>query len=210
MDKDFWPTLYEDPFAVERIKKCVELADIKPSMNVLDVGCNKMEASKYIPTSCHYIGIDSINGFEIDGGFNLLQKFDRILCLEVLEHLKYPRKTLESIVSHLNDEGIAIISLPNEVSLFHRLRSLFGIVDQECFSESGKHLHLPSLKQAQAFLSAYLRIQKVAFYTSDGCGSRQSVVRSAIRLFPKRLLQLLADVCPSLFSRGFIFVCNKV
>lgn len=38
--------------------------------------------------------------------------FDKVLCLELLEHLKYPSKTLDEIDSVLKERGILIISVP--------------------------------------------------------------------------------------------------
>ena len=203
---DHWPDLYEDKYAVKRIEKSVELADIYPGMSVLDIGCHKGELQTYLPVETFYTGIDHLNGHDFDGGFSLGKKFDRILCLEVLEHLKWPRKTAQSIKDHLAPGGVAVISLPNEATLFHRIRSLLGTPDAEAFSENGKHFHLPSMLQSFQFLSEYFEIEHVSPYLSDGSGSRASWLRPILRLFP---LQILCDMCPSLFARGFIFVCKK-
>lgn len=209
MLKDYWPTLHSDPFARERLRRSCELLNCAFHHSVLDVGCHKKEAREFLPSGVDYTGIDSLLGHDFDGGLHLLYKFNRILCLEVLEHLKYPHRTLESIVSLLKEDGILVISLPNEASLFHRVRAFLGIVDQECFSEHGKHLHLPSLRQAYSFVSGYLKILKVEYYVSDGCGTRSKLARAILRLFPIQMLRFLATFCPSLFARGFIFVCIK-
>ena len=208
MAKDFWPDLHCDPFARERLKRSCELLNCSHHHSVLDVGCHKKEALEFLPKGIDYTGIDSMNGFEFDGGVDLLFKFDRILCLEVLEHLKYPQKTLQSIVELLKPGGIIVISLPNEATLFHRVRSFFGCIDAEAFSESGKHLHLPSLKQAYSFVSEYLTVRRVEYYISSGLGCRQGFARIILQLFPKQILRTLAKSFPSLFSRGFIFVCS--
>src|SRR3990167_4800691 len=142
--------LYKDKYALKRIEKSVAMAEVESFMEVLDLGCNTQEVKKLIPAGCIYVGIDTdlyagktllIN---FDGEFSFERVFDRIFCLETLEHLKKPASTLASIKKHLNQDGIVIVSLPNEATLFHRIRSLLGVVDQECFSEKGKHLHLPS------------------------------------------------------------------
>lgn len=208
--KDHWPDLHDDKFARERLRRSCELLSVAHHHSVLDIGCHKKEALKFLPKTIDYTGLDILFGDEFDGGFNLLYKFNRILCLEVLEHLKFPRKTLVSMIELLKDDGVIVISLPNESSLFHRIRSLTGTVDQECFSENGKHLHLPSLRQAYEFLSEYLKILKVEYYISDGCGTKQSWLRTLLKRIPKPLMQSLANMFPSLFSRGFIFVCVKI
>jgi hypothetical protein len=210
MAKDYWPELYSDPYAVKRIEKSVTLANILPGMSVLDVGCHMGELETYMPVEAMYTGIDHLNGHEIDGGFNLHQQFDRILCLETLEHLQWPRKTLASIVEHLKDDGIAVISLPNEATLFHRIRSFLGTPDQEAFSECGKHLHLPNMSQSLTFVSSHLKVLRVTPYFSLNLNnSRPSMLNTIGKLIPSKLLSLLSEIFPSLFARGFIFVCSK-
>lgn len=209
---DHWPTLHQDPYALARLRKSCELLNAKPGMSVLDVGCHQGEARQFLK-DCDYVGIDTLTGHEIDGGFNLNREFHRILCLEVLEHLQQPRATLESIYNHLQKDGILIVSLPNEASLFHRIRCLLGTVDAECFSHLGKHLHLPSLKQCRAFLkSKESRFQVVTeeYYVSpSAAGSRQAWVGKILSLIPISIHHFLAQNLPSLFARGFIFVCKK-
>jgi len=209
-NQDYWPTLYSDLYAVKRIEKSLELADIRPGMTVLDVGCHMGELESYMPIEVMYNGIDHLNGHDIDGGFELDSKFDRIICLETLEHLKYPKRTLLAIKDHLADDGFAVISLPNEATLFHRIRSFFGTPDAECFSECGKHLHLPSLKQARQFIKEFLSVDGETYYINPSASaSRQSYLGFIMKLIPDQLWQFLANKLPSLFARGWIFRCSK-
>jgi len=209
---DHWPHLHDDPYALARLKKSIQLADCWPGMSLLDVGCHQMEARQFLNNVVYY-GIDTLTGYEIDGGFNLNRKFERIICLEVLEHLKNPYATLESICNHLEEGGILVVSLPNEASLFHRIRCLLGTVDAECFSNQGKHLHLPSLRQCRDFLKSLsdrLEVVSEEYYVSpSAAGSRQAWVGKILSLIPISIHQFLADRFPSLFARGFIFVCRK-
>ena len=206
---DYWPDLYEDPYALKRLKQSVALADIKKGHSVLDVGGHKGEARKLMP-EVNYVCLDAFWGHDIDGGFMLGQKFDRILCLETLEHLKYPRKTLRSIVNYLKDDGLCVVSLPNEATLFHRLRCILGTVDGESFSESGKHLHLPNTRQANQFLEQFVSVKKsVPYLNLSGAGSRQQRFLKYLELIPSAIWQVLLKGSPSLFARGTIFVCQK-
>ena len=212
---DFWEGMTEDPDAIARIKKSVKLLDCKEGMIVLDIGCHKMEAIKYLPKNIHYCGIDSENNgqqvvADIDGGFVFPKQVDRILCLEVLEHLEMPGGVLQTIQTVLKDDGVAVVSLPNEATLFHRIRCLFGTVDAECFNYGGKHLHLPSLKQSRRFLEEFFEILEVRFYTTQvGIGVKPQWVAWLMHLAPYRVLQLLATLLPSLFARGFIFKLKR-
>lgn len=210
IEKDFWPELYNDPYAVKRIERSLDLADIRPSHTVLDVGCHLGELEVYMPLEAMYYGIDILNGVNIDGGFSLPKKFDRILCLEVLEHLQHPIGTLTSIAEHLAPDGLAVISLPNEATLFHRLRSLFGVIDAEAFQECGKHLHLANLAQSETLLRRKFDIlSRHSYISPQAVGSRQRWLGYLMRLLPDTLWQWLADRWSSLFARGFIWVCQQ-
>jgi len=212
---DNWAGCYGDPYAVARIKKAVKLLDPQYEQLVLDIGCYREEAAKYLPRNVRYAGIDSEQWTEeviklnIDGGFTWPTNVSRILCLETLEHLVNPAGTLASMREHLSHDGVCIVSLPNEATLFHRLRSLLGTVDAECFSHRGKHLHLPSLAQCRRFLGTEFLIESETYYISPAaCGSRQEWLGIALKLIPDKLWQGLADMLPSLFARGFIFKCR--
>lgn len=211
---DYWAGMECDPESIDRIRLSCGLLDARVGMTVLDIGCYKQLARKFLP-SCRYVGFDFDNFCEgtivrdLESGFLWDEPVDRILCLEVLEHLKTPSRTLNSIHYYLKKDGIAVISLPNESTLFHRIRSLLGTVDAECFGERGKHLHLPSLSQCRAFLrrSGFVIVRE-KYYLAFG-SSRQKWLTASLRLLPKRWMQFLADLLPSLFARGFVFVLKK-
>lgn len=211
-----WDGMYSDRYAVARIKKSVDL--LIPHLSdkdvVLDIGCFTQEAKKYLPNNIHYIGIDSkayVDGTivrDLEKGFT--KKCDAIICLEVLEHLKYPVYVLKCISYSVKPAGYVVISLPNEATLFHRIRCLFGTVDAECFSDSGKHLHLPSLNQCRKYLSKFFVIHKEVYYINPSAkGSKQEWIGNLLQLIPEQVWQFLANSFPSMFARGFIFLCSK-
>lgn len=207
----------KDKYARDRVMKSARLLlpFVKDTDTILDVGCFTWEARKYFPRSVNYIGIDQkayhakTRVVDLNHGFTPIS-CHHALCLETLEHLLDPEDTLQSIQDSLQEGGLVVISLPNETTLFHRIRSLFGIVDADCFASQGKHLHLPSLKQSREFLSKQLLIQNEVYYISpSGCGSKQAWVGQMLRILPDGFHQALADRFPSLFARGFIFLCRK-
>lgn len=211
MDDPF-PGLEFDPEALDRIRRSCELLGCRNGDTVLDVGCYRQAAKQFLP-SVKYFGLDCHKFAEgtivrdLENGFLWDSKVPRILCLEVLEHLKTPSRVLWSIQNALTDDGVAVISLPNEATLFHRIRSLLGVPDAEAFSEWGKHLHLPNLKQCRSLLGAYFEIVEEHYYVSVG-HSRQRLLSKLLSKFPKSLLGWFARFCPSLFARGFIFKCR--
>lgn len=210
-----------DLYARDRVMKSARLllpylsqVDAKPD-TILDVGCFTWEARKYYPRAINYIGLDQkkfhakTQVVDLNHGFEPIP-CNHALCLETLEHLIDPEDTLQSLYNSLHDEGKLVVSLPNEATLFHRIRALFGTVDGECFASEGKHLHLPSLKQSRLFLSGKFEIVKEVYYISPtACGSRQAPFGKILRIFPDFFHQWLADMRPSLFARGFIFLLKK-
>ena len=211
-----------DKYARDRVMKSARLLlpHLKDNDLVLDVGCFTQEARKYYPSWIRYLGIDEEIYHPETRKVGLHHGFEPIacqhsLCLETLEHLLDPKDTLDSIVKSLATGGYLVVSLPNEATIFHRIRSLLGIVDAECFSGEGKHLHLPSLSQARQFLKSNqeLELQRELYYISPtACGARGRLGRflgSTLVLIHPRIHQFLADRFPSLFARGFIFLLRK-
>lgn len=213
-----WKNMYKrDRHARDRVMKSARLLlpYLKDTDTILDVGCFTWEARKYFPRSIQYIGLDSqkfhakTQVVDLNHGFEPMS-CSHALCLETLEHLIDPADTLESLYKSLGDSGVLVVSLPNESTLFHRIRCLCGTVDAQCFSSEGKHLHLPSLKQCRKFLSTQFEIVCEKYYIApSACGSSQGWVGRILSLFPDGVHQILADWKPSLFARGFIFLLKK-
>lgn len=77
--------------------------------------------------------------------------FDVVVLTEVLEHLPYPRITLDEIVRILRSGGKLVGSVPNGTRLKNRLRFLFrGIVEND-----RTHIHHFSTRMLRDFLSRY-------------------------------------------------------
>lgn len=217
MDK-LWENMYsKDKYARNRVMKSARLLlpYLQDNDLVLDVGCFTQESRKYFPPWVKYQGIDQVAYHSQSKIVDLNHGFEPIpcnyaLCLETLEHLIDPQATLESIYNSLPDDGVLVCSVPNEATLFHRLRCLCGIVDAGCFARQGKHLHLPSLAQSRKFLSNKFEIVSEVYYISpSACNSSQEWVGRILKLIPDSSHQWLADRFPSLFARGFIFLVTK-
>ncbi len=206
-----------DRYARDRVMKSARLLlpYLKDGDTVLDVGCFTQEAKKYYQRTIQYVGIDQkkyhrdTQVVELNHGFAPMP-CSHALCLETLEHLVDPEDTLESVYNSLPDQGVLVCSVPNEATLFHRLRCLCGTVDAGAFVSEGKHLHLPSLKQARQFVSKKFEIVSEQYYISpSACNSSQEWVGRILQILPDGVHQFLANKLPSLFARGFIFVLKK-
>lgn len=90
--------------------------------NVLDIGCG----TGYFFDEYNGIGIEPCGIFERDNILNckienvkIKDKFDTIICLDVLEHLKDDTVIKKFIENNLVDNGLAIITVPAHKKLFN-------------------------------------------------------------------------------------------
>ncbi len=138
------------------------------------------------------------------------QKFDIIIATEVLEHLQDPIRHIKRIKELVNDNGVVLISLPNENTIYHRLMSLFGFGIDICAFQLYKHLHLPTIKQSTDFISQHFRIIRVSYYINPGCRrSRFEGLGKILTVLPDVFWKFGARIFPSLLARGVIFLCVK-
>jgi methionine biosynthesis protein MetW len=136
--------MYEfKPFKYSSHEKIISL--VKPNSKVLDIGC----ASGYIASqlklkNCEVTGIDNdeksleeakkhcnkvflldISKESVDG------KFDFIILGDIIEHTSNPEEVLIKLKKNLNQNGKMIVSVPNIVNIYARLRIIFGTFPQE-------------------------------------------------------------------------------
>lgn len=214
---EFWAHMYDDPYALKRIEKACELLKKHvPWGTIVEVGSFKEKARSFLTSRYTYIPYDyrrytihtnKLDLNKLNKPFKIVKFCDAILCLEVLEHLVRPERVLKKLKTHLKPDGIFIISLPNEATLFHRIRSLLGTIDAESFSSKGKHLHLPNFRQSRDFLQRLGQILECQPYINPSAkDSRQAQWFGWMKLLPDWFWQILANWKPSLFARGWIFV----
>lgn len=114
----------------KRIQKLIDLAEIKSTDKVLEVGCGAGHIIEKIKTGKLY-GID-ISEIQIERAKKKLNDrvelkkaagenipydnkfFDKVLCSEVIEHVLDPREVLKEISRVMKDDGILSLSIPNE------------------------------------------------------------------------------------------------
>lgn len=118
---------------------------IKPNSNILDIGCSKgYLACQLKKKGCIITGIDNnkedllsakkecnktilldISREKITG------KYDIIILGDILEHLQDPLTLLKSLKKNLKEKGYILISVPNGVNIYARIKILFGNFDYE-------------------------------------------------------------------------------
>lgn len=128
-------------------------------------------------------------------------KFDVVLCLEVLQQVREPVKSLQKLVRSMSDGGELYLSLPNEFHLARRINILRGRVDFGGIEDS--HIKLYSVVEHLRLIAA-CRLEVV-----------ESRVQSVIppRWFggrPHAWCNRLASVFPGLFALSVIYKCRAV
>lgn len=160
---------------------------IKPSSNILDIGCSSGTFGKELKSRKHCV----VYGTEVDRGdyqaankvldraflFNietdpipkevLAKKYDAIIFADVLEHLVNPVTTLKRIKPLLAINGKVIFSIPNMAHMSVRLQLLSGRFN---YNETGlldkTHLHFYDYNEVQRiFAASGLQITEIDYNT---------------------------------------------
>ncbi|MCI0597403.1 MAG: methyltransferase domain-containing protein [candidate division Zixibacteria bacterium] len=111
-----------------------------PGKRILDVGAGRgliarMLAEEGFEVSACDVSSDSVQLLRQQGLVSFVfdleedeleQKYDAVFCMEVLQYLRYPEKTVSKLKAALNPDGILVISVPNEFHMLRRLGILFG------------------------------------------------------------------------------------
>jgi 2-polyprenyl-3-methyl-5-hydroxy-6-metoxy-1,4-benzoquinol methylase len=80
------------------------------------------EEVQYAQEIMHKVWFEDLNTFD----FAQLGMFDCIICSHVLEHLARPWDVLESLRSHIKQDGALLVALPNALELKTRIAFLKG------------------------------------------------------------------------------------
>ncbi len=138
-----------NPEALLRFRKALRAADPAPGARVLDVGSKwggLGVVARELGLEIEYVGLDlsetnvrraAALGLDVrlaDASERLPVEdasFDRVVCLELLEHLPQPVSTLTEICRALRPDGLAVLSVPNPYSWVELFRELVGRRDPE-------------------------------------------------------------------------------
>jgi SAM-dependent methyltransferase len=146
---------------------------------VLDVGCADGYVGNILARQGYRVtGIDlprtNRTGFpssvrlveaDLDAGLPRLgEKFDYIVCADVLEHLRRPTRTIEELRGALADSGKLVASLPNSAHAYFRWNVLLGRFPQHSRGLFDRtHLHFFTWQGWQdLFASAGFRFEALS------------------------------------------------
>lgn len=198
---------------------------------VLEVGCcNGSFGAELVKAGNRVTGVDAAPSVPLTAGYQnvytadpeaglgpLTQsasgpvgKFDRVLMLDILEHLRDPSNLLENCKKVLAERGRVVLSVPNSVNLTVRLMVLFGSFE---YSDRGildwSHLRFFTARSIQALLKRH-------GYKITG---RHSTVMPLERIIPmrsdspvlkagSRLLRVLTRLAPGLLAYEIVLVAE--
>ena len=197
--------------------------------DVLDIGCGEgFFAAELAQTGNRITGVDDrltpanpvferYFSADLDKGIGAVigqldgQRFDRVLLLDVLEHLKSPERILRQAHAVLKREGSLIVSLPNIANIVVRIMLLFG---QFNYRQRGildrTHLRFFTRKTARRLLedNGYSieteRETVVPIELVLGWSEKNIVLRAL-----NRVLAMATWLMPGLFGYQIMFVARS-
>ncbi|MBI4698327.1 MAG: class I SAM-dependent methyltransferase [Nitrospirae bacterium] len=114
----------------KRVRKVIDLLNLNKEEVLLEAGCGAgnilegldcrkiigVDLSLYMLGKARQKNIDHVHllGADIESLPFRDQRFDKIICSEVLEHVMDPQRAISEIMRVLRDNGLLIISIPNE------------------------------------------------------------------------------------------------
>lgn len=160
---------------------------------------------------CDYISADLNQGLDGVAVYLNGKRFDRILLLDILEHLHNPQRILQQCHQLLQEDGQVIVSVPNIANFSVRLMLLFGNFN---YTDRGildtTHLHWYTRKTArQLLISTGYRIVAekltvVPIALALGI-SPQGILFNAIN----RVLGMLTHMMPGLLGYQIMLVARR-
>ena len=101
-------------------------------------------------------------GFMVADAQNLDRSiaYDFILCTEVIEHVDHPERVIEGINGLLKEDGIAIVSMPNLISLPYLATLMASKMGRKIDSDMRSHMKYPFYKTIGLFRRSGFEIIK--------------------------------------------------
>ena len=152
-------------------------------------GVDALPQASESPTLSEYYSADLNEGLDrvverLDG-----KRFDRVLLLDILEHLQRPERILEQCHQLVKEDGKVIVSVPNIANLTVRLMLLFGKFD---YTERG-----------------ILDRTHQRFFTRKM--ARQLMTRAGYKIVAEKTTVLPLELTLRLSTKGFVFkVLNSI
>jgi glycosyltransferase involved in cell wall biosynthesis len=200
------------------------------NMQVLDVGCgegliaaelrknaNQITGIDELPRAAEASALEEYYSTDLDGGIGPVlerlhgKRFDRILLLDVLEHLRRPERILQECHRALKRDGEIIVSVPNVANITVRLALLLGRFN---YAERGildrTHLRFFTRKTARQFITSHgyriveQRITVMPLEIVLGLSPENRLMRAITRT-----ILILTRLFPGLLGYQIMFVARS-
>lgn len=206
-----------------------QILESNTTKSILDLGCGNGFFTKYFKKyDKRIVGVDgSIYGLKqaLMAGFDecwqvkdfnsdpieLHEKFDLIICKDVMEHLLFPDQFLQNATKLLSPNGRLLVQVPNHFPLYHRLKFLItSNIDTQSYFTDAKEWNYPHIRfftddgMRDLFDSLNLKIEK-------SYSKNFSFTFPYLSFFLRKLKldQYLAEKWPNQFSIAFTY-CLKI
>ncbi|MBO9312765.1 MAG: class I SAM-dependent methyltransferase [Roseiflexus sp.] len=211
---------------------------IRDGNYVLDYGCGDCSKCGSLVHSlgAHYVGVDiSLSAIQTCVKWDRIlcgdentplpftsEKFDVVLCIEVLEHLFRPDLALQQIYRVLKPGGVLIASVPNIAWIGNRLLMAAGFFNpggspETSFRAPWKDPHIRFFtKRALLGLVKYEMGMDVIFCTGSNFSMADLPLfykAGKLRSLTRRIeipLKSLGQIMPSLFAGNLFIVARKI
>lgn len=192
---------------------------VPPNSQVLDVGCSKGYIAREIKKKgCSVVGID-LNNEDLNEAKkhcdrtilgdvtkkDIKEKFDVIILGDIIEHVSQPADLLKKLHGNLNKGGHILISTPNIVNIYPRLKIFLGSFDYEDIGFFDRtHLRFFTLKTFKKMIadSGY-SIVSLEFTPIPIYLGLPNISKTLLKPF-YYLLNIAANVYPRLFAYQFV------
>jgi 2-polyprenyl-3-methyl-5-hydroxy-6-metoxy-1,4-benzoquinol methylase len=199
--------------------------------DVLDLGCgqgffaaelkkdnNRVTGVDALPVCTHGEALERYFSADLEHGIAPVierlgnKRFDRILLLDILEHLKNPDRLLGQCHDILKRDGAVVISLPNVANIAVRLMLLFGAFN---YTQRGildrTHLRFFTRKTARQFLESnqYSILEEKITVIPLECVLGLKPGNTLLNLFT-RGLRGITRLFPGLFGYQFVFLAKSI
>jgi len=180
----------------------------KKGKSFLEIGCNETGYNFYKDLAGEYTGIDVMDiknkppvfikqDLELKPKLPFKDKsFDAIIASDVLEHLGNRHEIMEELKRVSKDDGIIVISLPNEFSYQPIWYHIKG-VDWMISGTDHGHKYMYGLKNAREYIERHLEIIEEKYFYLDGKLE-----------FMRGVSQWLAEKFPRWFARNIVYKCK--
>ncbi|HTL48714.1 MAG TPA: class I SAM-dependent methyltransferase [Verrucomicrobiae bacterium] len=188
---------------------------------VLDVGCGSGYVSSYLQergNACYGITLSSREAslaagkmtdarvVDLESARTLPYKegfFDAVLFLDVLEHLRDPKRTIELVLPYLKPGAEIIASIPNVANFGVRFGLLFGKFEYQDYGILDRtHLHFFTRKTARELMeSAGLAVKEMR-YTHQW--NLPKLIRKPLDFCEWEMREKVTRQWPGLFATQFV------